>query len=230
MFLCGLLVLSPSCIKARIPFLLSQVAKEVKGVLYVDVYQSGGQTVNFYHDLLHDVYTKNSRQTASLDVRVLLPGLSETTNHAKEVRKLSQKPEVAYVGDIFKSNQSIDAFPNFKQWMGRRFAGYGLADKLRVLEATESLLDKTVGHVLAHQPALKVYRETVLGGTFDHIHAGHRLLLAVSCLLSQHRVTVGLSEGPLLERKVLKELIEPFELRAQTVKEFVEDLKPGKLN
>ena len=225
MFRCGLLVLSPSCIQTRVPSLLSQVSREVKEVLYVDIYQSGNQPLGSFYELLIDVYGKHARQLAHLDVRVLLPGV-EFNSQSKAVRRLSNKPEVAYVRDLFRDKHSTTALPDFKKWMTQRFHS-DLDGKLRVLEADEDLIISSSNELKAPKPDLKVYKEAVLGGTFDHIHAGHRLLLGAACLLCEYKVTVGLSDGPLLRRKVLKELVEPFEQRSKAVIEFIEDIKPG---
>jgi len=37
------------------------------------------------------------------------------------------------------------------------------------------------------------YKAVVLGGTFDHIHAGHKILLSVACLLATERVVCGVT-------------------------------------
>jgi len=36
-----------------------------------------------------------------------------------------------------------------------------------------------------------------LGGTFDHMHVGHRILLSEACLLATESVTVGVTDGPM---------------------------------
>lgn len=39
----------------------------------------------------------------------------------------------------------------------------------------------------------------VLGGTFDRLHNGHKLLLSASALLSNSQFTCGVTDGPMLE-------------------------------
>jgi pantetheine-phosphate adenylyltransferase len=51
-----------------------------------------------------------------------------------------------------------------------------------------------------------------LGGTFDHIHEGHKYLLDIAFTIAK-KVIIGLSNGVLLSCKEYKQLIEPFEVR-----------------
>ncbi|XP_035203356.1 bifunctional coenzyme A synthase isoform X1 [Oxyura jamaicensis] len=76
---------------------------------------------------------------------------------------------------------------------------------------------------------LPAYPDVVVGGTFDRLHGAHRLLLSACCLLARRRLLVGVADGELLRHKVLKELIEPYELRAAKLREFLADVKPSVL-
>ena len=235
MFRYGLLVLSPSCIRTKIPTLLEQACQEVREVLYVDIYEPDYAFVHVrsLYDLLVDVYSTNSAKIGQLDVRVLLP--TALAKNSSEVRHLSKKPEVAFVRDIFgeegQSTSQVGLF-EFKKWMTRRFQLSDLDKKLMYLKAEDKETDNNALNSFSfpagsQNNGLQIYKEIVLGGTFDHMHSGHRLLLAVSSLLCERRITVGLSEGPLLQRKILKELIEPFQKRKRNLQEFLNDLKPG---
>jgi len=39
------------------------------------------------------------------------------------------------------------------------------------------------------------YPAVCLGGTFDHMHIGHRMLLSKACLLATQYVTIGVTDG-----------------------------------
>uniref|UniRef100_A0A493STX3 Bifunctional coenzyme A synthase n=1 Tax=Anas platyrhynchos platyrhynchos TaxID=8840 RepID=A0A493STX3_ANAPP len=78
-------------------------------------------------------------------------------------------------------------------------------------------------------PTLPAYPDVVVGGTFDRLHGAHRLLLSACCLLARRRLLVGVADGELLRHKVLKELIEPYELRAAKLREFLADVQPAVL-
>uniref|UniRef100_A0A915Q3W2 Cytidyltransferase-like domain-containing protein n=1 Tax=Setaria digitata TaxID=48799 RepID=A0A915Q3W2_9BILA len=70
----------------------------------------------------------------------------------------------------------------------------------------------------------KPYTAVVLGGTFDRLHNGHKVLLSKAVMVSSKRVVCGITCGDMIKRKVLWELMQPFEKRAQAVQEFVEDI------
>lgn len=64
------------------------------------------------------------------------------------------------------------------------------------------------------------YTHTVVGGTFDHFHAGHKKLL-LAALHQSHRVTIGLSMPILYQNKVLSHLIQDYETRETAIKKFL---------
>ena len=75
-------------------------------------------------------------------------------------------------------------------------------------------------------PLMQPCSDVALGGTFDGIHDGHRLLLTQSALITTSRILVGIASGPLLASKVLPELIKPVKERIFEVKSLLADIKP----
>eukprot|EP00352_Strombidinopsis_acuminata_P007857 CAMPEP_0176370984 /NCGR_PEP_ID=MMETSP0126-20121128/24380_1 /TAXON_ID=141414 ORGANISM="Strombidinopsis acuminatum, Strain SPMC142" /NCGR_SAMPLE_ID=MMETSP0126 /ASSEMBLY_ACC=CAM_ASM_000229 /LENGTH=163 /DNA_ID=CAMNT_0017730259 /DNA_START=427 /DNA_END=916 /DNA_ORIENTATION=- len=65
-----------------------------------------------------------------------------------------------------------------------------------------------------------------LGGTFDHMHLGHRLLLTQAALVTKKKLFCGVTSDILLSKKVHSDLIEPFEKRKQSVIDFLNALNP----
>ncbi|XP_008472540.1 bifunctional coenzyme A synthase-like [Diaphorina citri] len=72
-----------------------------------------------------------------------------------------------------------------------------------------------------------IYSHSVLGGTFDRLHAGHKILLSEAVLRSSKKVTVGVTDGPMLHSKKLWELIEPCQIRKENVLSFLQDIDPS---
>ena len=63
----------------------------------------------------------------------------------------------------------------------------------------------------------------VLGGTFDHLHIGHKLLLSMAILSARKELLVGVTSTALLVNKKHREYIEPRHVRMAHVRAFVRD-------
>lgn len=71
------------------------------------------------------------------------------------------------------------------------------------------------------------YDVVVVGGTFDRLHAGHRLLLTAAAWASRRRLWIGVTSSALLKRKQYHELIASFEERRADVIAFARRAKPS---
>ncbi|KAL3124375.1 hypothetical protein niasHT_000799 [Heterodera trifolii] len=78
-----------------------------------------------------------------------------------------------------------------------------------------------------HKLPEKPYDHVVLGGTFDRLHNGHKLLLSEAAMMARTRITCGVTDGKMNEKKILYELIEPVESRCRSVTEFIGDISEG---
>ncbi len=70
------------------------------------------------------------------------------------------------------------------------------------------------------------YNATCLGGTFDHLHLGHKLLLTCALLLSKKRMLIGVTGQALLLKKKYAHFLEAFEIRKNRVQDFLTKLNP----
>ncbi|KAI1111044.1 cytidylyltransferase [Nemania sp. NC0429] len=79
----------------------------------------------------------------------------------------------------------------------------------------------------------KTHAIVCLGGTFDHLHAGHKLLLTAAAILLKvpeapaavpARFIIGVTGDELLKRKKYAELVQPWDLRVANVIEFLATL------
>ncbi|KAJ2967499.1 hypothetical protein NUW58_g10436 [Xylaria curta] len=84
-------------------------------------------------------------------------------------------------------------------------------------------------HALPHTPS-KTYPVVCLGGTFDHLHAGHKLLLTAAAILLEipessstvpARFIIGVTGDELLKRKKYAEFVQSWDLRVTNVIEFL---------
>jgi len=60
-----------------------------------------------------------------------------------------------------------------------------------------------------------------VGGTFDRLHAGHRLLLAATAFTATERIYIGIAGDALLKNKEHKHLLQSFDERVQAVLNFM---------
>lgn len=82
--------------------------------------------------------------------------------------------------------------------------------------------------VPAESPS-RQYKVVCLGGTFDHLHPGHKLLLSAATLLlgipstpeSPCRFIIGVTGDEMLKNKKFAEYVQPWDVRAQGVLEFL---------
>lgn len=69
-----------------------------------------------------------------------------------------------------------------------------------------------------------MFKSVCLGGTFDGIHAGHKLLLGEATKICKERLVVGVTDDQMIKKKVLWELIMPYEERIRGLKEYLNTL------
>ena len=66
-----------------------------------------------------------------------------------------------------------------------------------------------------------------MGGTFDHLHDGHKFLIKTALLLSK-KIVIGLTTENLLKKKKHAAKIENYKTREQNLKAFIDSI--GHLN
>ncbi|KJA14809.1 hypothetical protein HYPSUDRAFT_149909 [Hypholoma sublateritium FD-334 SS-4] len=70
------------------------------------------------------------------------------------------------------------------------------------------------------------YPVTALGGTFDHLHAGHKILLSMGAYITSQKLIVGVTDDALLQNKSNKHVLEKLATRIQRVRDFLTFFKP----
>lgn len=64
-------------------------------------------------------------------------------------------------------------------------------------------------------------RVIALGGTFDHLHVGHKIFLSMAALIATERIIVGVTGDSMLAKKTNLHLLEPIEERIAAVDDFI---------
>ncbi|EFA81519.1 putative pantetheine-phosphate adenylyltransferase [Heterostelium album PN500] len=70
------------------------------------------------------------------------------------------------------------------------------------------------------------FKGAVLGGTFDRIHPGHKVLLSMAALLCSEYMEIGVTDNTILKSKKYSELIAPFQERSDITYKFMKHLNP----
>ncbi|MEK7570872.1 MAG: pantetheine-phosphate adenylyltransferase [Patescibacteria group bacterium] len=73
----------------------------------------------------------------------------------------------------------------------------------------------------------KKYTHAIVGGTFDHLHAGHRALLAQTFAHTE-QITIGLATEKLTQHKELAQAIESYHKREQYLRSYLKATYPDK--
>eukprot|EP00796_Vickermania_ingenoplastis_P013223 gene13223-9069_t len=85
--------------------------------------------------------------------------------------------------------------------------------------------------IISHEAEFgQMFKHVAVGGTFDRLHSGHKLLLSYAALYARDGLRVGIASDALLKNKKFKEYLQPFDTRKNQVVEFLRcvrrDLEP----
>ena len=70
------------------------------------------------------------------------------------------------------------------------------------------------------------YENSIMGGTFDRIHNGHKIMLSEAVLLTRNRLLIGMTSESMLKKKKLAEIIQSFDERCEKVQKFLRNVNP----
>lgn len=66
------------------------------------------------------------------------------------------------------------------------------------------------------------YETAAVGGTFDHIHDGHKILVLMTIFATSKRLIVGITGPELLKNKKFSEMLELYELRQAKLVKYIQ--------
>lgn len=193
---------------------------ESKGLsVIIRVSGESQSSVRYLYGILFAVYQKitiyaskiDSVLTANLDLRVYLEHLCDikrVTNNlnASSINFIVYEEEEDHLQTVQKPKPNIN-FIQIKRDSGKVFV-------------PESPL-------LVSIPDEESFESVALGGTFDHLHSGHKLMLSLAALLSRDRILCGITASEMLSSKNHPEKLEPLDSRMFTVQEFLMEFKAG---
>lgn len=91
-------------------------------------------------------------------------------------------------------------------------------------------LNDTSSNIHLNSGSSAIHTRVAVGGTFDHLHIGHKLLLTATVLVAQpdsnqdREITVGITGDELLVNKKHASVLESWEIRQQRTADFIESI------
>mmetsp|Transcript_4753 Transcript_4753/g.12385 ORF Transcript_4753/g.12385 Transcript_4753/m.12385 type:complete len:330 (+) Transcript_4753:26-1015(+) len=109
----------------------------------------------------------------------------------------------------------------------RRHLGLPEAETITLGEGTEDET-KNNAYVSAHYNENVSFAHEVLavGGTFDRLHAGHRLLLSAAAVTCTSKVLMGIATDELLANKTNGDLIARYDERVNDARSYLQSVNP----
>ncbi|KAG7691349.1 hypothetical protein KL930_001469 [Ogataea haglerorum] len=93
-------------------------------------------------------------------------------------------------------------------------------DHVKLQISTKPAISSTVN------ASYQQYKVSAVGGTFDHLHSGHKMLLTASVFVTARLLIIGVTGPELLKNKKFAEYLESYETRVKKVKAFIELINP----
>lgn len=127
-------------------------------------------------------------QSIGLDVRILLSNLRNPS-----LKVITNKPiEIVYFDSSF-STLAVDKY--VQNYVETRSADYLIVSVPSYGENNDCFVAETV------ENEYQMFDYVVLGGTFDKLHVGHKVLLSEAVMKCKKKLTVGVSGEELLKSK-----------------------------
>ena len=196
--------------------LKTQNDSELKGLsVIIRVEGEFKSSVRYLYGLLFAVYQRitllaskiDSILTANLDLRVYL-------EHLCDIKRVTNRFNASSINLIVYDDHLPPAIqkPNINFIQIKR-------DPERIFVPESPLLVSI--------PDEESFDSVALGGTFDHLHSGHKLMLSLAALLTRDRILCGITASEMLSSKNHPEKLEPLDSRMFTVQEFLVEFKAG---
>ncbi|OAX41984.1 Nucleotidylyl transferase [Rhizopogon vinicolor AM-OR11-026] len=91
---------------------------------------------------------------------------------------------------------------------------------------TEARQQRSVPVTASCDASPSSYPVVALGGTFDHLHAGHKILLCMAAWIASSKVIVGVTDDDLLKNKSNKHVLESMTVRMERTRSFLQLFRP----
>lgn len=210
MFESGLLLLTSSALRlASVSSLLRRCSEVVRSNLYVHLISSADCLKS--HSVANDVpysrhvlrfinefYSRSANECAFSDLSFVIFNVTNSDRRNWNKYSLDKTYQVVLTDVNEEFHESLKKylktyFPK-SQAIGK--------DALSILPVNQLLSAKSRNNDYINgldEPLLPQYGTVCLGGTFDRLHVGHKILLTQACLMATEKLIVGATHGKMNE-------------------------------
>ena len=209
---------------------ITSVIQKVEKTLYIQIKELPSEKkVSAYNNAVNQIYQASSRNAAggNVDTRVVLSNLRDSLMHQQpSTSALSTHQPVDLVFTFGQEGQEKDVdFTSLLKNLAKGFRSeviFSVCNQEDQDQCSQPFKFKDVPNLAVDD----MYEHVVLGGTFDRLHDGHKMLLSAAILRCKKSLTIGVTDGCMIHTKKLWELIEPCQTRIEKLEEFLLDIEP----
>lgn len=229
----GLLVVTSL---SKIAISLVAARKHVLGTLYVQLYSPFLQThqTPTFSKAITAIYASSMRWCRDVDVRIIVGNLKPNN-----IKKFSKSIDVLLFDNCFPTEDAAKVSNSYSSASVVKLP----ADDVTTTSTSDDVPAPIVKFDFddtGSQEDITVYDNVVLGGTFDRLHTGHKILLTEAIIRARKRLVVGVTDESIVKGrlkhgpgpcdninllcftgKTLFELILPVQQRIENVIEFL---------
>ncbi|CAG2112558.1 unnamed protein product [Medioppia subpectinata] len=235
MFKSGLMLLSSMPQLNRLSAYLRAANQTISNTLYISIEpnllsntEANTRSTQELVRLLPHIYAAANRSAPYLDVRVLHHSYyHKQQQHLSSASNASSPPPLKRLFQFTPQVVLING-TNYSEDSVRKF----LIDEFDLKIQRIETIPESDAETQDSWPTTtadgndSVYDFVCLGGTFDNLHNGHKVLLSSAQLRCNNCLTIGVTDKSMIKSKTLSELIDPFDVRVDHLNKFVKDIDP----
>lgn len=183
---------------SKIAISLTAARNHVFKTLYIQLYSPFNQTrpTPTFSKAISTIYTTSLIWCNHLDVRIIVGNLKASTP-----KKFSKTIDVLLFDNCFPASETTRVSASFTSASIIKLEEAGNAPATESLTPTNIVkfdFDET-----GTTEGCTVYDNVVLGGTFDRLHIGHKILLTEAVLRAKKRLVVGVTDVNMVKCNII---------------------------
>lgn len=185
--------------------------------------------VSTYNRIVNQIYNVSSRNAVDrFDTRVVLTDFRDSLigPGALVLNKLQTSHAIETVITVNPENSYADCLDNKTDGITSEVLNIDSNFKDNDSQPSVEHQEKKQSNLPNSADEDSIYDHVVIGGTFDNLHSGHKMLISAAILRCRKSLTIGVTDGIMIKTKKLWELIEPCQTRIKKLEDFLIDVEP----